>query len=216
VLIDGGCFFRNTSQVISCPLNSHSNSDKTACLCNEGYESYKQTCLQTCPVYSSRTSYGLCACKYGYIMNSSHLCESICPENSVYNLGLDQCRCNSNYAMINGKCSQCPKGQIFDPSTSQCLAAFYNIAQDGTQLSLCKVNEVVVNGQCVCDSWSIKAGDRCVLCPSSSFKQGDACVDCPAYCSNCTSTTCKLCKKGFNLVSGNCNEICGDGRRFVV
>lgn len=75
--------------------------------------------------------------------------------------------------MVNGKCSSCPKGQVFDPTTSKCLAAFYSTVQLGTLLSVCKANEVVVEGKCVCDEWSIKVGDRCVGCPYSTYKLGN-------------------------------------------
>ena len=49
VFINGGCFFRNTSQIIKCPEHAHSNANKTACQCDDGYESFKESCLELCP-----------------------------------------------------------------------------------------------------------------------------------------------------------------------
>lgn len=143
--------FKNISQVISCLPHSHPNSNLTSCDCDEGYDKFNENCLQKCPKYSSRTTFGICACNYGYIMNSSHLCESICPKNSIYHAELGQCKCNYGYQMISNECSQCPQGQVYDPSTSKCLVAFYSVSQQKSELSLCKANEIVVNGKCQCD-----------------------------------------------------------------
>lgn len=118
--------------------------------------------------------------------------------------------------MINNECSQCPQGQVYDPSTSKCLAAFFSVSQQKSELSLCKVNEIVVNGKCQCDQWSIDIGGRCAQCPSKTFKQTNRCQDCQNYCLNCSSlSSCKQCERGFDLINGNCVEICGDGRKFT-
>lgn len=140
ILIDGKCLFKNISQVLKCPQNSHVNANLTSCICDEGYELVNKSCLKACPSHSSRTTFGVCACSYGFIMNSSYLCESICPTNSIYHIERQQCICNYGYQMLNGQCSQCPRGQVYDPSTAKCLAAFFSTAQENSILAICKVN----------------------------------------------------------------------------
>ena len=150
-------------------------------------------------------------------MNSAMVCESICPPNSIYRSDLKICKCNLNYEMVNGVCSECPKGQVYDPTTSSCLAAFHNMGQSSDKISLCKANEVVLNGKCVCDQWSVRSNGHCYPCPPMSFKEVSLCLPCPNHCMNCTSqNSCVECIQGFNRISGNCVEKCGDGRRFVV
>jgi cysteine-rich repeat protein len=119
--------------------------------------------------------------------------------------------------MINGLCSQCPKGQLYDSSTSKCVTAFYSTSTDSSVLSPCQPNQIVVNGSCQCDQNSISLGDRCVPCPHGSYKAGNQCRNCSDYCTNCVNLTdCSQCQNGFNLINAQCSEVCGDGRRFVL
>ena len=89
LLINKKCVNKNILVSLNCPANSSPNADHTGCRCNSGYESINNECLKLCPEHSKRTSYGICACNYGFIMNSSQLCESICPNNSVWRTDLN-------------------------------------------------------------------------------------------------------------------------------
>ena len=77
ILIGGLCYSKDTN--ITCVANSHSSPDGSICLCDDGYEYFQTQCLKICPENSNRTTFGVCSCRYGYIMNSSKICESICP-----------------------------------------------------------------------------------------------------------------------------------------
>ena len=105
LLLGNKCINKDITKVLQCPANAHPNADLSSCICDTGYDSVGAECLAECPPNSKRTSYGLCACNYGFIMNSGRQCESICPSNSVYRVDLKICKCNANYEMINGVCS---------------------------------------------------------------------------------------------------------------
>lgn len=150
-------------------------------------------------------------------MNASQLCDSICPPNSLYRQDFQQCICNYNYQMVNGVCKQCLPGLVYDTASSKCLAGFYSRTGDNSVLSVCRANEVPLNGICVCDSASIDLSGRCVPCPSAAFKSGNQCLSCSSFCQSCSSASaCNNCQNGFALLGNQCQEVCGDGRRFVV
>jgi len=153
-------------------------------------------------------------------MNSSKLCESICPNNSTWRTDLNECRCNYNYQMVQGVCSACPTGQVYDSATGSCLVVYNAVSSQDDVVgitSVCNLYQIYENGKCVCNSNSIDSNGNCYPCPSFTFKSGNTCLNCPAYCQTCQSTTiCLSCQTGFNAINNICQEKCGDGRRFVV
>lgn len=42
--------------------------------------------------------------------------------------------------MVNGQCSQCPKGQFYNSATSTCVVAFYSKTGSTNSLSVCQQN----------------------------------------------------------------------------
>lgn len=124
--------------------------------------------------------------------------------------------------MVKGVCSQCPKGQVYEPSTGSCLVVYNAVNNNAESLvninqNTCQKHQIYQNGQCVCDSVSIDSNGVCYPCPSFTFKNGNTCLNCPAYCQSCQSSfTCLNCQAGFDLIGNVCQEKCGDGRRFVV
>jgi cysteine-rich repeat protein len=221
LLINGQCVDKNILAALNCPANSAPTANRTSCRCNSGFESVNNECLPLCPPNSRRTSYGICACTYGFIMNSSQLCESICPKNSQWRTDLNECRCNYDYQMVQGVCSSCPAGQVYDPNTGSCLVVYNAVNNANDQVGVvsvtCGLYQTYQNGKCVCNANSIDSNGNCYPCPSFTFKNGNTCMNCPAYCQTCQSTsTCQSCQTGFDLINGVCQEKCGDGRRFVV
>ena len=107
--------------------------------------------------------------------------------------------------MVNGICMACPNGLVYDPTTGTCLAVFHSKGQNTDQISVCKANEVVVDGKCVCDERSVRSNGHCYPCPPTTFKSISLCLPCPNYCLKCTSqSSCDVCRKGFDRKGVNC------------
>ena len=118
-------------------------------------------------------------CQTGYTFNSvTKQCEAIgisCGQNAKWNGAI--CCCNSGYNYIGGQCISCPAGTIFDGQSCSPILTNATIT--------CGTNEVLSNGQCVCQiavrAWRAAAtrfssagftsSHRRVFNPQSGFSQ---------------------------------------------
>lgn len=178
--------------------------------------------MQSCPANSKRDSNsGICVCSAGYLLNRLNTCVSICPSNSYFDTTTSNCICNTNYQMVNGVCNQCGQNTAYDAASRSCVAKFVGkVGPTGTVVTVvCQPNEVIENGICQCDKNSIKSGTRCTPCPPASYKptESNQCLPCSSYCSTCRSNKqCVNCNKGFKIANQACEEVCGDGMKFIL
>jgi cysteine-rich repeat protein len=136
--------------------------------------------------------------------------------NVVYSSALNQCICATNTYFISGYCQSCPQGWTFNGAT--CVQP----------VQTCPLNSVLNGNTCVCVNGYIQYPSGCVssVVPPGPVSCADGmyynsrnkkCVLCPNGCASCTNgNTCKKCSPGYSVQNGQCNEICGDGIRFVL
>lgn len=164
----GALFSSKTNKCIYvCGQNSVYSESAAACVCNPGYGMYGGSCQTcpadyfisngycvTCPVNSNYNSAKKnCDCLTGYFTNQWGVCAQKCATNEVYNADTQSCRCIEGLARVNGVCQICPQGSI--------------PAEDGSSCSVCKVNEVLINGDCVCQQgYAYNSANVCTQCSS--------------------------------------------------
>jgi hypothetical protein len=168
--------------IFVCGQNSAYSATAKACACNPGYGLLGSSC-QTCPnnyfisngycvtcpvnsVYNPATQ--SCSCLAGFFTNQWGICAQLCGTNQVYNSATQACSCLQGLAKVNGACQICPAGSTPLP--------------DGSACSACKVNEVLVNGNCVCQQgYAYNSGNVCTSCTSlpNGFLVNGVCAVCP-------------------------------------
>jgi proprotein convertase subtilisin/kexin type 5 len=168
--------------VYVCGQNSLYSTAASACVCNPGFGLLNNVCQQcplnyfisnnycvTCPLnaaYNSATKN--CECASGFFTNQFGLCTRKCGTNEVYDSSIQDCNCIKGLGRINGACQVCPAG-----STP---------AADGSGCSNCKANEVLVNGQCLCQQgYAFNSGRVCTICSNipNGFLVNGICSVCP-------------------------------------
>lgn len=121
--------------------------------------------------------------------------------------------------MISGSCKPCAQNQAYDQTSRSCVAKLVGKVGSGAVVTIvCQPNETIVDGKCDCDQNSVRIGGKCTACPSATYKfTTSACAPCSSYCSTCSNNTvCTQCNPGFQLASQACQEICGDGKKFIL
>ena len=182
--------------IFVCGQNSAYSATAKACVCNPGFGLFGGSC-QTCPPsYFVQNGYcvtcpvnavfnkasGKCDCQTGFFTNQWGICARKCGTNEVYDPATQVCSCLEGLGRVNGACQICPPGST--PT------------DDGNACSTCKPNQVLINGNCVCQQGyafnsaqvcapcsSIPSGflinGICAVCPGSMVYNGNACA-CPA------------------------------------
>ena len=179
----GALWSSSTNQCIFvCGQNAAYSASSASCQCNPGFGLYAgscQTCPNnyfvssgycvTCPVnsqYNSDTQN--CDCQSGFYTNQVGACTKKCGTNEVYNTNTQSCNCVLGLGRINGACQLCPAGST--PSS------------DGSSCSACKENQILVNGQCVCQQgFAFNSAQVCSACSTlpNGFLINRICAVCP-------------------------------------
>ena len=186
------------------------------CMCSEGQIWNGQTC-NSCPggkIYMN----GKCCCPIGQYWQN----------NGCTTPGGDQCGTipNSNW---DGTNCVCKPG--FEVVGYQCVCNGLDL---GDQCDRCynKPHSFYYNGICKCKTGYYEFNGQCVIVPPNPNPNPPAdcnpctffepqekrCVPCADGCLSCETTyECLTCREGFsyNFATKLCDEICGDGIRFV-
>ncbi len=142
------------------------------------------------------------------MVDDSGLCYS-CPINEIISEG--KCVCRSSYVRNanTGICElTCPAGQF--KYQGRCAQCPLNL-QYRTEIKGCACPDgLYLNNYGVCEKVTLTP----ITCDAGFFFDSNrGCVACPAGCKTCTSaTSCTACSQtGFQVVSGLCQTVCGDG-----
>ncbi len=122
-LVNAPCNLYNPCDDTNCPQNSicHlNNSNQAECLCNEGYESDGNNCIEIdkcenvdCSEHSTcNSNNGRCYCDNNYHSSADgrsciadNICETLnCSDNSSCNYNMGICTCDNGYHEDNGIC----------------------------------------------------------------------------------------------------------------
>jgi hypothetical protein len=196
--------------VYVCGQNSLYSTAASACVCNPGFGLLNNVCQQcplnyfisnnycvTCPLnaaYNSATKN--CECASGFFTNQFGLCTRKCGTNEVYDASIQDCNCIKGLGRINGACQVCPAGST--PTA------------DGSGCSNCKANEVLVNGQCLCQQgYAFNAARVCTLCSSipNGFLVNGICSVCPGNTVYDGASKCR-CPAGKTAQGSRCISQC--------
>lgn len=145
-----------------CPPNSNFNG--VNCQCNDGYYPFNNAECTSCPMNNywdgqqCGTSIGNCQSGFQWDVRKKkcYYPGFNCQQNEFWDGA--NCRCNQGFFYLQGKCSTCPAGTVFD----------------GIQ---CTKGQV--DSRCY-DPYSYWNGDSCVCMPGY-WQLGRTCVTCPQY-----------------------------------
>ena len=173
---------------VPCPGNSTSNSQRTRCLCDVGYEMVEQKCT-------------LCDAGYFKPFYSSQCLP--CPHPAYSDPGSSTCLCPSGFVFLNERCERCASNAISIPGDSECTHCPDTIDADPSR------------SRCICNAgwyWNETVRD-CKVCQDNYYsRKGDTmCTKCPIHTvSYKGSHTCDACESGFYWSDHQCFE-CPEG-----
>jgi proprotein convertase subtilisin/kexin type 5 len=182
-------YYLSNGVCLLCPANSVWNG--LSCACPSGSNLYMGNCV-TCPTNGGWDG-TKCSCASGFFLVGSDCVK--CGTNTFYDG--KNCVCNRGYYQTSLGCALCDSscGNCEGPTSNQCLSC--------TDVTYTFSNGVCSKGMC----------DPANYLDTNS----NTCKNCSPFCSNCTNDkSCTSCQSGFNLATGYCLEICGDGKRFVL
>lgn len=172
-------------------------SNCTTCLAHRSL-----TTMNTCPCDPGYTETGVAMCPTclslmaGCLFCSSSIVCTTCDSTNYFQLSATthQCSCIVGYYYASGTrtCVSC------STLSSACTSCFSS--------SICT--------NCV-NGYSLVAG--ACHCPVGKYVSGSLCLLCPSTCTVCTIAGCSSCVSGYYATAAAvCDEICGDGRLFVL
>lgn len=141
----------------------------------------------------------------------NNICRLNCNQDQVYDIGSQKCICNSGLFNIDGTCKICPAYAVYNAYTKQCDCIINYVLQSGicvpatyaplppspplTPVNPCLVNQVFVNGQCICSKGFNLINGVCVQCTNGTFYDPALGV-CRIPC---------LANEAYNLITKVCN-----------
>ncbi|CAD8102878.1 unnamed protein product [Paramecium sonneborni] len=200
--------YEDSNQCFNCPIECNQCLSPTYCI----------ECL-----YSNNRQLinGKCDCIDGYypIMSNPQCkqCHYLC--KTCIGPSSDEClSCNNigNIQQVGSTCS-CPIGQAYQDKIkacsschSSCLACFRTTI-DGCLTCEHTLNRILEGLRCICAPGFYESSNICTNCPNT---EDSSLSQCYKQCNNNQqiwhTITCNSCDIGFQLVSGECQPICGD------
>ncbi|CAD8154633.1 unnamed protein product [Paramecium octaurelia] len=200
--------YEESNQCFDCPIECNQCLTSTYCI--------------ECLVTNNRNfSNGQCNCIDGYYHIPStpqcQLCHQFCKTcfgptsdecltcNNIVNIEKvgSTCRClaGNSYQYTANTCSSCH---------SSCLTCFKNTI-DGCLTCNPSLNRILKGLKCFCLPGYYELSDACTNCPTT---ENSSLSQCYKLCNNNQliwhTITCSTCDTGFQLISGECQPICGD------
>ncbi|CAK74184.1 unnamed protein product (macronuclear) [Paramecium tetraurelia] len=208
-----GCFckvnqYEDSNQCYNCPIECNQCLSSTYCI----------ECLTT---NNRKLSNAQCNCIDGYYPIISdpkcQLCHQFC--KTCTGPTSDDClTCNDipNIEKVGSTC-RCPTGMSYQFATqtcsschSSCLTCFRTTI-DGCLTCNSTLNRLLKGLKCVCAPGYYELSNVCTNCPTT---EDPSLSECYKLCNNNQliwhTITCSSCDTGFQLVSGECQPICGD------
>ncbi|CAK74182.1 unnamed protein product (macronuclear) [Paramecium tetraurelia] len=208
-----GCFckvnqYEDSNQCLNCPIE-----------CNQCLSS--TNCIECLTINNRQLSNGQCNCIDGYYPVVSdpkcQLCHQFC--KTCTGPTSDDClTCNAipNIEKVGSTC-RCPTGMSYQFATqtcsschSSCLTCFRTTI-DGCLTCNSTLNRLLKGLKCVCAPGYYELSNVCTNCP---ITEDPSLSECHKLCNNNQliwhTITCSSCDTGFQLVSGECQPICGD------
>jgi hypothetical protein len=125
--------------------------------CTNYYYSYNGGCYNQCPSGTIQSG-SICVpmvCGGKFMKNNRGQCIPSCGMNQFFNG--KTCICNANYNMINGACSNCPMGTVYNFVSSRCDPPCGTFSKYNT-----KTND------CSCSKSFVLVDRTCTQCPSGT------------------------------------------------
>ncbi|CAD8201305.1 unnamed protein product [Paramecium octaurelia] len=164
---------------------------------------------------------GQCNCIDGYYpivqKATCQLCHQFC-KTCIGPTSADCLTCNdiSNIEKVGSTC-QCQAGTFYQDENKACsnchlsCQTCFRISTDGCLTCDPILNRILKGLQCVCAPGYYELNNICINCPDA---EDSTLSQCYKLCNNNQliwhKITCNFCDNGFQLVSGECQPICGD------
>ncbi|CAD8183516.1 unnamed protein product [Paramecium octaurelia] len=220
------CQSTYTQSKLGCTCTMHQYEESNKCFdcpieCNQCLNfNYCIECLNS---NYRQFSNGQCICIDGYYPIASNpqcqLCNKLC--KTCIGPTSDEClTCNNivNIEMVGSTC-KCPEGKSYQDATQACMSCHsscltcFRLTIDGCLTCDSTLNRILKGLKCVCAPGYYELSNICTNCP---ITENSSMSECYKLCNNNQqlwhTIACSSCDTGFELVSGECQPICGDSQ----
>ncbi|CAK86712.1 unnamed protein product (macronuclear) [Paramecium tetraurelia] len=220
------CQSTYTQSKLGCTCTIHQYEESNQCFdcpveCNQCLTSTQ--CIECLITNYRQLSNGQCKCIDGYYQIASNpqckLCHQFC--KTCIGPTSDDCVTCNNIANIEkvGSTCRCPAGKSYQDATQACMSCHsscltcFRLTIDGCLTCDSTLNRKLKGLKCVCAPGYYELNNSCTNCP---ITEDSSLSQCYKLCNNNLqlwhTITCSSCDTGFQLVSGECQPICGDGQ----